>query len=165
MGTNAKVLIQMGRRTRHYDRWDGGYYDRRIDTWDSTINQPGRRSVLTVFSGGKTGRSYRVSEPHGPAPASIAATELRRIDRAVPGVAGGRDGPAWVDQWAEDPYTHGSYAAYMPGQFTRFWGTLARAEGRLHFGGEHTETQNMGYLDGAVHSGNRCAREIIAQAR
>ncbi len=165
MGTNAKVLVQLERRMRHYDGWSGEYYDRRVDTWDSTANQPGRRSVLTVFSGGEVGRRYRSPQPHGEAPKKVVANELRRIGRAVDGVEHGGDGAAWLDHWAADPHTHGSYAAYMPGQFTRFWGKLARAEGNLHFGGEHTETVHLGYLDGAVQSGERCAREIAAKAR
>ncbi len=165
MGTNAKVLIQLERRVQLYDNWNGEYYDRRVDTWDSTATQRGRHSVLTVFSGGEVGRDYRSPHAHGKAPSRSADNELNRIGRAVGGVEHARHGPAWIDHWAADPYTHGSYAAFKPGQITRFWGRLARPVHNLHFGGEHTETSNQGYLDGAVHSGERCAREIGAKAR
>lgn len=32
----------------------------------------------------------------------------------------------------------------------------------MHFAGEHTDTAQQGYIDGAVRSGERAARELIA---
>ena len=39
---------------------------------------------------------------------------------------------------------------------------MGRAEGAIHFAGEHTATDNQGYLEGAVESGERCAEEVLA---
>ena len=64
--------------------------------------------------------------------------------------------------WASDPWTHGSYAAFEPGQYTRYWGFVGRPEGRVLFGGEHTCLSAQGFLEGAVRSGERCAREAAA---
>ena len=36
-------------------------------------------------------------------------------------------------------------------------------EGNVHFGGEHTQTVGQGYMEGAVASGERCAREVAAK--
>ena len=80
------------------------------------------------------------------------------------GLAAGFDGNAWLDHWASDPWTHGSYAAFEPGQFTRYWGFVGRHEGRLLFGGEHTALAAQGFLDGAVASGERCALEVARLA-
>jgi monoamine oxidase len=80
----------------------------------------------------------------------------------LPGLAGGFNGRAWTDHWAADRWVHGSYAAFMPGQFTRYYGYAGRPEGRVHFAGEHTATTNQGYLEGAVESGERAAEEIVA---
>ena len=82
----------------------------------------------------------------------------------LPGLVDGFNGRAWVDHWTSDPWTRGSYAAYLPGQYTRYYGFVGLPEGRVHFGGEHTATSNQGYLEGAVRSGQRCAQEIIAAA-
>ena len=51
------------------------------------------------------------------------------------------------------------------GQYTRYYGLVGRRHGHVHFAGEHTATDSQGYLDGAVQSGERVAREILATAR
>ncbi|HKZ14948.1 MAG TPA: FAD-dependent oxidoreductase [Solirubrobacterales bacterium] len=162
MGTNAKLLLQFRRHLSHYDRFDGEFYDEDIDTWDSSIDEPGRPGILTVYSGGSYGAGQRGHGPHGPAPRPRVARALAKVNCAVPGLAAGFDGNAWLDHWASDPWTHGSYAAFEPGQFTRYWGFVGRPEGRILFGGEHTALAAQGFLDGAVASGERCAAEVAA---
>src|SRR5262249_18433843 len=49
MGTNAKVLLQLDRHVTHYgatptSRWSGAFYDARVDTWASSLAEPGRTS-------------------------------------------------------------------------------------------------------------------------
>jgi monoamine oxidase len=162
MGTNAKLLIQLRRHLGDYDRWNGEFYDEQIDTWDSSLGERGRPGLLTVFSGGRSGVAQRGHGPHGPAPRARVVQTLGQISRAVPGVAAGFDGDAWLDHWASDPWTHGSYAAFEPGQFSRYWGFCGRPEGRILFGGEHTALSAQGFLEGAVRSGERCAAEAAA---
>jgi monoamine oxidase len=164
MGTNAKLLLQFDRHLAHYDRFNGEFYDQDIDTWDSSIAEPGRPGILTVYSGGSYGAGQRGHSSHGPAPRPRVAAALAKVSRAVPGLAAGFDGNAWLDHWASDPWTHGSYAAFEPGQYTRYWGFVGRPEGRLLFGGEHTALAAQGFLDGAVASGERCAAEVAALA-
>ena len=75
----------------------------------------------------------------------------------------GRAGPrivAWTDRWVADPWARGSYAAYLPGQYTRYYGYVGKPEGAIHFAGEHTALANQGYLEGAVASGERAAEEV-----
>ena len=163
MGTNSKLLVQFRRHFRHYGRWSGEFYDERIDTWDSSLGEGGRGGLLTVYAGGRAGTDYPGRRAHGEAPHAAVARDVRKIERAVPGLGRGFNGRAWLDVWARDPYTHGSYAAFTPGQFSRFWGNVGRAEGNVHFGGEHTQTVGQGYLEGAVASGERCAREVAAK--
>ncbi len=162
MGTNAKLLLQFRRHLSHYDRFSGEFYDEDVDTWCSSSDERGRPGLLTVYSGGSYGAAQRGRGPHAPAPRSRVAEALAKIDRAVPGIAAGFDGDAWLDHWASDPWTHGSYAAFEPGQFTRYWGFVGRPEGRILFGGEHTALAAQGFLDGAVASGERCAAEVAS---
>ena len=56
----------------------------------------------------------------------------------------------------------GAYAAFLPGQVTRWLGFLGLPEGPVHFAGEHTSETAQGYLEGAVESGERAAREVRA---
>ncbi|HVY95936.1 MAG TPA: FAD-dependent oxidoreductase, partial [Solirubrobacterales bacterium] len=159
MGTNAKLLLQFRRHLSHHDRWNGEFYDEEIDTWCSSTDERGRPSLLTVYSGGRYGAGRRGPTPHGPAPRARVREALGRISGSVPGLAAGWNGDAWLDHWPSDPWTHGSYAAFEPGQYTRWWGFVGRPEGRLLFGGEHTALAAQGFLEGAVRSGERCAAE------
>ncbi len=163
MGTNAKLLLQFRGKLGSYDRFDGEYVDEQVDTWDSSLGERGRFGLLTVYSGGRYGASYPGPVVHGPAPRRVVKDALACVSRAVPGLAAGFDGHAQLDRWAADPWVHGSYAAYEPGQYTRFWGFAGVPEGGVHFGGEHTATEAQGFMEGAVRSGERCAREVAAR--
>jgi len=173
MGTNAKLLLQFRDRPGAHGAWSG---DSSIDrpaatTWDSSLTQPGASGLVTVFAGGRAG-VYRGARAHGrgarahgrPARAVVSA-ELRRLERFAPGITAAYNGRAWLDCWAKDRWTRGSYAAFLPGQYTAWWGALGRREGGLHFAGEHTSTYSQGYLDGAVESGERAAREVLRALR
>jgi len=167
MGTNAKVLLQLGGRVTDYgatptQRWSGGYYDARVDTWDSSATEAGSSGLLTVYSGGHVGASYGPARAHSPAPVRVVRRTLAEIGRAVPDLPRGYAGRSWLDSWVDDPHTHGSYAAFEPGQFTRYWGFVGLPEHRVHFAGEHTSRRALGFLEGAVESGRRAAREVLA---
>ncbi|MER6945967.1 NAD(P)/FAD-dependent oxidoreductase [Nonomuraea sp. NPDC000554] len=164
MGTNAKLLLQFRDRLSRHHNWSGSFStdQPRSGGWDSTAYQPGSGSVLTIFNGGHAGASYPVERAHGRAPEEVVRRALRVLDRMVPGVSDAYNGRAWLDSWVDDPWVRGSYAGFLPGQYTKFWHSLHMAEGALHFGGEHTSTHSQGYLNGGVESGERCAKEVIA---
>ena len=61
--------------------------------------------------------------------------------------------------WIEDEWSRGAYAWFRPGQMTSLLPHIARAEGRIHFAGEHAST-SPGWMQGALESGKRVAREI-----
>jgi monoamine oxidase len=163
MGTNAKLTLQFARKTWRRDRYDGYVETDRIpgDTWDTTVDQAGREGILVVYTGGARGASYPVSRAHGPAPAAVASETVAALDGIYPGLRHDFTGRAHLDAWVHDPWTHGSYAAFLVGQYTRFDGRVrAGREGGVHFAGEHTDTAQQGYIDGAVRSGERAAREL-----
>ena len=80
--------------------------------------------------------------------------------------------------WLSNPYTRGSYAGYGPGQYTKFAGFEAAAEPcnasattcldpdydavnrNVHFAGEHTSYDFIGYMEGAAASGLRAGKEV-----
>jgi monoamine oxidase len=168
MGTNAKVLMQFRHRPSHFGGWNGELSTDRppfLDTWDSSLTQAGREGLITVYSGGAVGAGYRAGRAHGPAPAPVVRDTLAALDRVVPGLAADFAGRAWLDDWVADPWVHGSYAAYLPGQTIRYSGVVARREGGIHFAGEHTSIEYQGFLEGAVESGERCTREVMQALR
>jgi monoamine oxidase len=70
----------------------------------------------------------------------------------------------YIEQsWAEEEYTRGCYAGYMPpGVWTTYGEALRTPVGRLHWAGTETATVWNGYMDGALQSGERAADEVLA---
>ena len=71
---------------------------------------------------------------------------------------------ALIEQdWSREPWTRGCYAGYFPpGVWSDFGAALRAPVGRLHWAGTETAEVFNGYMDGAVRSGERAAREVGA---
>jgi monoamine oxidase len=66
--------------------------------------------------------------------------------------------------WLEEKWSRGCYVAYAPpGVLTGYGPSLREPHGRIHWAGTETATQWAGYMDGAVQSGQRAAREVLAR--
>jgi monoamine oxidase len=65
--------------------------------------------------------------------------------------------------WSAEEWSRGCYGAHMaPGVLTQFAPALTEPVGRLHWAGTETASVWAGYIDGAVRSGERVAREVLA---
>jgi monoamine oxidase len=65
--------------------------------------------------------------------------------------------------WAQELYTGGCYGGYLaPGVLSDFGPAIRQPHGRVHWAGTETSTYWAGYMDGAVRSGERVAREVLA---
>lgn len=65
--------------------------------------------------------------------------------------------------WAAEPWSGGGYAAVMPpGAWSDHGPALRAPLGPVHWAGTETATRWMGYMDGAVRSGERAAAEVLA---
>lgn len=68
--------------------------------------------------------------------------------------------------WSTEPFSRGCYAGvFGPGAWTQYGSALRAPAGRIHWAGTETATRWMGYFDGAVQSGARAAREVLAAER
>lgn len=66
--------------------------------------------------------------------------------------------------WSEEPWTRGCYVGYTPpGVLTEYGAAIRGAVGRIHWAGAETSDYWNGYMDGAVRSGERAAREALAE--
>jgi len=83
----------------------------------------------------------------------------------LPGLSAKWNGLATIDWWPGNPWTKGSYSYWKVGQYTKFAGAEAERSGNRHFAGEHTSIESQGYLNGAVESGERASREILADIK
>lgn len=164
MGTDAKLMLQFDRQFHRFDDFSGRIVSDNplFTSWDTSAYQTGAEGLLTLFVGSWTGATHPTAKPHATPSAALTGATLGHLDRLVPGLKRAYNGKAWLDSWVDDPWSRGSYSSYRPGQYTKYWGWTGRREGRLHFAGEHTSTHSQGYLNGAVESGERAAREVLA---
>ena len=86
---------------------------------------------------------------------------MNQIEPIFPGTKAAWSGTAYEDHWSADPWHRGAYSYYRVGQYTTIAGIEQVPEGRIHFAGEHTDVNQQGFLEGAVVSGQRAAREIL----
>jgi monoamine oxidase len=64
--------------------------------------------------------------------------------------------------WSEELWTRGCYVGFTPPGVLLAYGPFIRAaHGRVHWAGAETATIWNGYMDGAVRSGERAAREAL----
>jgi monoamine oxidase len=69
-----------------------------------------------------------------------------------------------VQDWADELWTRGCPVAIAgPGVITEYTSTISDPVGRIHWAGTETATYWQGYMDGAVRSGERAAKEVIAR--
>lgn len=159
-GTNAKLMLQFEARVwRDAHRASGSCFtDNGLQTtWDTSRAQPGNHGLMTVFMGGRAGLELGEGDPE-----TQARRQLDRIEEIFPGArASYREGSALRMHWPSMPLARGSYSCFRPGQ-ARYSGSEGSAVGRLHFAGEHTSVDFQGYMNGAVESGERAAREVLA---
>ena len=58
----------------------------------------------------------------------------------------------------------GSPTAFTPpAALTRYGSALTKPVGKIHWAGSETATYWRGYMDGAVRSGERAAKEVLAR--
>lgn len=116
----------------------------------------GKPGVLLAFIEGGHARKWgSVSEAERRA-AVLACLSRCFGDKAASPVA-------YIDKsWAEDEWARGCYAGYFPpGVWTTSGPALRRPIGRIYWAGTETSTVWNGYIEGALRSGERAAREIL----
>jgi monoamine oxidase len=150
-GCATKVLVQSsrdlfgGRKARAFATdTDLGAF------WDGT---EGNGTLLTFLGGGCVSRRLRTR-------ADQSGSHLLD-DLCWLGMAGAPVNAIRTVTWEDDLWAGGGYA-YLDPSFDPAWRPLLSSRaGRLVFAGEHTSEAWQGYMNGAVESGLRAARELI----
>lgn len=122
--------------------------------WESAEEQR-KSAMLTLFAGGHASAGLRgLLGEHGP---GGLAHRLRWLG------APGPDPPlVHAVSWEDEPWSRGGYAYFSPQFDPGLRALLGRGFGRVFFAGSHTSAEFQGYMNGAVESGQRVAREIVA---
>jgi monoamine oxidase len=166
MGSNAKIHLELQRKTwpalgfagAAYGEWDGF-----STAWDDSVplGPDASPALFLGFPGADRGRTGLTGQAHGSAPAADVNWLLGEIEPIFPGTTAAYTGRAYEDHWAQDPWVMGAYSYFQVGQASTYGEIAAAAEGRIHFAGEHTAGNQQGYLEGAVVSGERAARQVM----
>jgi monoamine oxidase len=159
-GTNAKLMVGFADRVwRNVHRSNGSVSTDLPfqSTWETSRAQAGAAGILTNFTGGDHG----VDLGRGSA-ADQAAEMVRALETVFPGVAASRTGMKEVRfHWPSHPWTRGSYASYLVGQWTTICGAEAEAVGPLRFAGEHCSLAAQGFMEGGCETGEAAAEAIL----
>jgi monoamine oxidase len=152
----TRVYLQVRQRYWEQRGLNGfGITDLPDEIWHGTFDQPGPRAILTSYM-------------FGPQAERVAAMEADRrvafmidhVEDVFPGIRQHIElGTSF--SWDEEPWSRGAYAIFEPGHMFSLLPHVARPEARIHFAGEHTSAWH-GWMQGALESGNRVAREIHA---
>lgn len=159
MGTALKMLTQVKQRfwldakCNAFALSDGdvGW------TWESTDGQGDEGTFgFTGFSGGPGAERIRARDEK-----SRLAAYKKDFETLLPGFGANfiPETARFMD-WPADPWTSGGYSFAAPGEISSMGRTLYDGIGRLHFAGEHTCYKFVGYMEGALSSGVRVARQL-----
>ena len=152
----VKVFLQARTRFWLKDGWSG------FVTTDLPIERltpdpgadPGSRGALAAYPiAAYTADLEKMTETER------VAAALAQAQQIFPELATACEGG--ISQcWGLDPWQKGAFALHTPGQIG-FLDVLAKTEGRIHFGGEHTSPWT-GWMQGALESARRVVAEINA---
>jgi monoamine oxidase len=151
----TRLLLQTRRRFWHDLSLSGSARtDDGLEVWDAAYDSPAARGMLAATVGGSTGEALTgLSQPQ----ALKMGTAL--VVKPFPALAKAFERGA-VYRWMRDPWSRGAFAGFRPGQMASMMPEVSRPEGRVHFAGEHTSSW-MGWMEGALESGERAASEIL----
>jgi monoamine oxidase len=123
-------------------------------TYDSTP-ESGVPGVILGFIGGRHAKSFRTLDPAGRKQAFVDQLAAAFGDEAR------QDSEYFDMDWTAEQWTRGCPTGSMaPGVLSRFGADIRPATGRIHWAGTETADYWAGYMDGAVRSGERAAKEV-----
>ena len=121
-------------------------------------NPPGTEGVLTGFILGSDARRWSRARPEERKSAVLACFAEYFGDQALRPLAYEE-----LD-WSADIYSRGGYGGYAtPGMLTDHGPDRSERFGRIHWAGSETATNWIGYMEGAVESGERVAEEVLTE--
>jgi monoamine oxidase len=125
-------------------------------TFDNTPPD-GSPGVLLGFIEGSAAREY------GPKSASERRTAVLNNFATYFGDKALHPTAYYEKNWSTEEYTRGGYTGFMPpGVLLDYGAAMREPVGRIHWAGTETATIWAGYMDGAVRSGQRAAKEAVA---
>jgi monoamine oxidase len=161
----AFATLPYGPATKAIFRFDERWWRRRAQpraygtnlpvgaVWEAAEEQR-EAAFLTFLAGGSASQAMQNLLAQAGAAGVLERTYW--LGRALPAKA--------VEEvvWERDPWAGGGYAYFGVSFEPHLRDALGRAFGRVLFAGDHTSREYQGYMNGAVESGQRAAKELLA---
>jgi monoamine oxidase len=163
-GRATKALVQSstclfgGRHARAFatDNHLGAFWDAsEEESLDAARGTRAEASIIAFLAGGSAAAPLRDAAANGGREllADLCWLGMNRAPVAA----------VHVGDWTADPWARGGYAFADPGFDPAWRPLLSRRAGRIVFAGEHTSERWQGYMNGAVETGQRAARELMSR--
>ena len=124
---------------------------------------PDRFPLSFIETFGSTPDGGTVVVGFGPSAAALSLSDPDAVTRAIEDLLpGARVEEIGGHDWVGDPFARETWASYGPGTWLRWAPELERMEGRIAFAGSDIARGWGSYMDGAIETGLRAAREIEA---
>jgi monoamine oxidase len=160
-GSNSKLMMGVHRRVWREQGFSGyiysdepyqsAYDNSRLEGYEGDVGG------YSLYSGGQGG----IDMGNGTAQEQVERL-IPGAEKAFPGISAVLNGKVERFTWHNYPFAKGSVPCYKIGQ----WTTIAYSEGtpvgNMLFAGDHC-TNDYGYINGAVESGERVAKDLAAR--
>ena len=141
--------------------------DKFISTWEGEPGNPSPLGVMVDYNGGFEARNLASTNLHGPAAQADVDRFLAQAQQ-IWGIDGpyGTDielkwtGKALVSNWIDDPFAKSAFVSPAVGTMTTWWGAQWQPDGNIYYAGEAYDEEGWSYMNGAILSGERVAKEI-----
>ena len=154
LGPVARVFAQTRRRLWEADGRNGfAAVDQPMEIGSPTFSQPGTRGIVMSYIYEALAARYS-----GLTNDAQVERSLSLFEQIHPGLREEFEG-ATTWSWLNDPDARGAYLVALPGHSRTILPYTGSIEGRIHFAGEHTSPW-PGWMQGALHSGLRAAKEV-----
>jgi monoamine oxidase len=156
-GAVVRTTFQVDRRYWQDEGLNGfGSSDKNFEVWNPTYGKPGRRGLLQSYVYEKY--AHRLDQMND---RDRLPTLIGDMEEVHPGLKKHLE-TVIVKSWVNDPFQRGAYVVYHPGQ-QKWYSEVCKREGNIWFAGEHASPW-PGWMQGAISSGIKAAREINAES-
>ncbi len=152
----SRVYLQTRTRFWEADGLNGfGITDHPMEVWSPAYGEESPRGLLMSYMYEDLARRVAAMNP-----GERVNFGVEEMGKVFPGLREQCEtGTSWC--WDEHPWARAALCLFTPGNFAHF-PHIVKPEGRVHFAGEHTSPW-PGWMQGAIYSGMRAAREVNEQ--
>jgi monoamine oxidase len=122
----------------------------------TTQGQPGPRGILCSYAVGD--RADVLASQTAARRQQIVTEDLNYVSPLAEKAVMATHAKAWQ----LDPWVHGAYAIYHPGQWFTIRPLLHEPHGKVLFAGEHLSEDSQGFMDGAIGTGSDAAKALLS---